>query len=102
MPVNVKKYFGLFLRILLTAILLILLIGSIYKLIKKEVGTRSYTEKVPSSKFPSIAICPYTYSPIIKQVFKGQNHTFQDIMNLPSFKESVIIDMEVVKPFTTK
>ena len=100
MPVNVKKYFGLFLRILLTAILLVLLIGSIYKLIKKEVGTRSYTEKVPSSKFPSIAICPY--SPIIKQVFKGQNHTFQDIMNLPSFKESVIIDMEVVKPFTTK
>ena len=101
MPVNVKKYFGLFLRILLTAILLILLIGSIYKLIKKEVGTRSYTEKVPSSKFPSIAIRPYTYSPMVKNVVKGQNHTFKDIMMLPSFKESVIIDVEITKAFTT-
>ena len=102
MPVNFKKCFGLSIRILLTIILIILLIGAIYKLMKKEVGTRSYTEKVPSSTFPSIAICPYTYSPIVKKVVKGQNHTFQDVMMLPSFKENVIIDVEVMKPFTTK
>ena len=101
MPVNIKKCFGLSLRILLTLILMILLIGAVYKLLKKEVGTRSYTEKVSSSKFPSIAMCPYTYSPMVKNVVKGQNHTFKDIMMLPSFKESVIIDVEVTKAFTT-
>ena len=46
-------------------ILMILLIGAIYKLLKKEVGTRSYTEKVSSNTFPSIAMCPYTYSPMV-------------------------------------
>ena len=86
----------------LTVILIALLVGAIYKLIKKEVGTRSFTEKVSTNSFPSIAICPYTYSPVVKQVTRGQNHTFQDIMNLPSFQESVIIDVEIVKPFTTK
>ena len=102
MPGNIKKYFGLSLRIVLTVILVVLLAGAIYKLMKKEVGSRRFTEKVPSSSFPSIAICPYTYSPVVKQVFRGQNQTFQDIMKLPSFKDSVIIDIEIVKPFTTK
>ena len=102
MPGNIKKYFGLSLRIVLTVILVVLLAGPIYKLMKKEVGSRRFTEKVPSSSFPSIAICPYTYSPIVQQVFRGQNQTFQDIMKLPSLKESVIIDIEIVKPFTTK
>ena len=102
MPVSAKKCFGLSLRIVLTVILVVLLVGAVYKLIQKEVGTRRFTEKVPSSSFPSIAICPYTYSPIVQQVFRGQNQSFQDIMKLPSFKDSVIIDIEIVKPFTTK
>ena len=102
MPVNVKKCFGFSLRLVLTVILVILLIRGITKLITAEVGTRSFTEKVPSSTFPSVAICPYTYAPVVNQVFRGQNKSFQDVISLPSFKDSVVIDVEIVKPFTTK
>ena len=54
MPGNIKKYFGLSLRIVLTVILVVLLAGAIYKLVKKEVGSRRFTEKVPSSSFPRL------------------------------------------------
>ena len=54
MPGNIKKYFGLSLRLVLTVILVVLLAGAIYKLMKKEVGSRRFTEKVPSSSFPRL------------------------------------------------
>ena len=55
-------------------------------------------KKAPDS-FPSIAICPFLYSPKVNQVYFGQNTTFSDVMKLPSLRDHISVDVEITKPY---
>ena len=94
------KTFVLFLRIMLTVCFLLMTIRGIQKLTSYEIGTRSYLEKIEKMPNPSISICPFTYSPKVDLITSGQNKSFDDIMALPSIIESVLVDIEIAKPYT--
>ena len=94
-----KLYIKIIFRVLLTCVFFIGFIRGVHKLIKKEVGSRSFTETISSNSFPSVAICAYMYAPKIDQVYMLQNRTFDDVMKLPSIRDHVFVDLEVSKAY---
>ena len=94
------SYLKFFFRFALTATFVFGCIKGVIKLSEGEVGSRNLTEKKSSNSFPSIAICPYMYSPTIDPVFMEQNMTFDDVMRLPSIKDNILIDVQVSTPYT--
>ena len=100
--VSKVKSFSIFLRILLTALFLIMTIRSISKLFSNEVGTRNYVVKSKEGPFPNIALCPYTYAPGVEVVSIGKNMTFDDVMKLPSIFDHVVISVEISKAYSTE
>ena len=73
-----------------------------YRLIVKEYGSRSFKQKKAPDLFPSIAICPFQYSPKVNQVYMGQNNSFKEVMKLPSLRDHISIDLEISKPYGKK
>ena len=94
-----KYYLKLTFRAILTSIFLLFCGVNMYRLKVKEYGSRSFTQKKEPDSFPSIAICPFQYSPKVNQVFMEQNNTFSDVMKLPSLRDHIFIDVEITKPY---
>ena len=92
-------YLKYFFRFVLTCTFVFGCIKGIIKLSEGEVGSRTLTEKKSTNSFPSIAICPYSYSPKVDPVFMEQNRTFDDVMNLPSIMDNILIDVQVSTPY---
>ena len=86
-------------RIVLALAFLALCIFRLSKLMKKEVGSRYFINH--NAKFPSMAICPFTYNPMVgPQITKGKNLTFADAMNLPSIKDTIDVNVMYVTPYS--
>ena len=86
MKLKVLK-FGL--RTSLALVFLGLVILHVVKLTKKDVGSKSFRDRVKDGKFPSIAVCPYAYHLQVPLVTKGRNLTLSDAMDLPSIKDTI-------------
>ena len=94
-----KYYLKLTFRVILTCIFLLFCGVNMYRLKVKEYGSRSFKQKKAPDSFPSIAICPFLYSPKVNQVYFGQNTTFSDVMKLPSLRDHISVDVEITKPY---
>lgn len=86
-----------FFRGILTCAFAAMVIMSIKKLVEDETGTKSYQISEENSTFPSLAICPFMYSPQIEAIYEGQSKTFEDVISLPVLKDHINISMEVTK-----
>lgn len=89
-----------FLRGALTLAFVAMLVQSIVKLVRNDVGTKNFTEKgtlAMKNLSPSFAICPFIYSPMVANVFMGQNKTFKDVMALPKLRDHITIYMDLTK-----
>ena len=96
---EIKYYLRLTFRVILTCIFLLFCGVNMYRLKVKEYGSRSFKQKKEPDSFPSIAICPFQYSPKVNQVIMGQNNTFSDVMKLPSLRDHIFIDVEIRQPY---
>ena len=94
-----KYYLKHIFRAILICIFLVFCGVNMYRLKVKEYGSRSFRQKKTPDSFPSIAICPFQYSPGVNQVYMGQNNTFSDVMKLPSLRDHIFIDVEITKPY---
>ena len=94
-----KYYLKLTFRAILTCIFLLFCVVNMYRLKVKKYGSRSFTQKKEPDSFPSIAICPFQYSPKVNQVYMGKNNTFSNVMKLPSLRDHIFIGVEITKPY---
>ena len=69
---------------ILTIAFCIMLILSILKLAKNEIGSRTHTETNTEVVFPSITICPMEYNIAnVNEIAIHSNFTFDDFEKLP-------------------
>ena len=86
---------------ILTIAFCIMLILSILKLSKNEIGSRTHTETNTEVVFPSITICPMEYNVAnVNEIAIHSNFTFEDFENLPSIKDNVIVQMIFLKSYS--
>ena len=85
---------------ILTIAFCIMLILSILKLAKNEIGSRTHTETNSQVVFPSITICPMEYNKAnVNEISLNSNFTFEDFEKLPSIKDNVIVKMLLLKSY---
>ena len=88
---------------ILTIAFCIMLILSILKLAKNEIGSRTHTETNTEVVFPSITICPMEYNVAnVNEIAIHSNFTFEDFEKLPSIKDNVIVQMFFLKSYNTE
>jgi hypothetical protein len=86
---------------ILTIAFCIMLILSILKLSKNEIGSRTHTETNTEVVFPSITICPIEYNKAnVNEISLNSNFTFEDFEKLPSIKDNVIVQMIFLKSYS--
>jgi len=87
----------------LAAIFLGLFVCSIMKLVERKVGNKTYIDTT-SSFYPTITICPCPYNPKEVNGIHAQsavmNFTLEDIMKLPSMKDSTKAQMALAKTYS--
>ena len=85
---------------ILTIAFCIMLILSVLKLAKNEIGSRTHTETNSQVVFPSITICPMEYNKAnVNEISLNSNFTFEDFEKLPSIKDNVIVKMILLKSY---
>ena len=78
-----------------------MLILSVIKLAKNEIGSRTHTETNSQVVFPSITICPLEYKKAnVNEISLNSNFTFEDFEKLPSIKDNVIVQMIFLKSYS--
>ena len=86
---------------ILTIAFCIMLIVSVLKLAKNEIGSRTHTETNSQVVFPSITICPMEYNKAnVNEISLNSNFTFEDFEKLPSIKDNVIVQMIFLKSYS--
>ena len=86
---------------ILTVAFCIMLILSVIKLAKNEIGSRTHTETNSQVVFPSITICPMEYNVAnVNEIAIHSNFTFEDFEKLPSIKDNVIVQMIFLKSYS--
>ena len=85
---------------ILTIAFCIMLMLSVLKLAKNEIGSRTHTETNSEVIFPSITICPMEFNVAnVNEIALHSNFTFEDFEKLPSIKENVIVKMLLLKSY---
>ena len=96
---QVKSIVSLSLRIILTAAFVVFLIKSLLRLTSDDTGTRTFTENY--FHFPSITLCPVAYDPAkVTGVTIGSGKTFEDFINLPSFKDEILAEFHIAEAYS--
>ena len=85
---------------ILTITFCIMLILSVLKLAKNEIGSRTHTETNSEVIFPSITICPMEFNVAnVNEIALHSNFTFEDFEKLPSIKDNVMVTMLMLKSY---
>lgn len=96
---NTIKLVGTFIKIILTLAFLGFVLRSIVLLLKHEIGTKTYVEKMDSSiDYPTIYFCPMGYnSKSVTNVLLDSD--YNNVENLPRIQDQVVITWNYVTLF---